>query len=226
MIPERKLELRKRKAQENCRKCNGKGCESCASKKNRLNGYARAGIPLMYWDLAFKDFQGDKRFAEKIRDVINNIDDFYEEGKSLAFIGNLGTGKSYAACCVLKKAVVSKYDCHYTQMAEIVNSMLSGEVSSSKLLDKLVNVDFLVIDEYDLRWIYPSEKVEKMFGKTLEYVLRTRFQNGMPTILCSNADNIDNVLNDDFGRALSSLRSMYMDVLVVSGKDFRKNVKS
>jgi hypothetical protein len=47
----------------------------------------------------------------------------------------------------------------------------------------------------------------------------------MPTILCSNAENIDDVLSNDFARAFSSLRSMYMKVIYVAGKDFRKNVK-
>lgn len=191
-----------------------------------MGKYSIAGIPIAYWKLAFKDFEGDKRFAGEVRSIINNIDDFYEKGESLAFIGNLGTGKSYAACCILKKAVASRYDCHYTQMTEVVNKVLSHSVDSDRYLEMMVTVDVLVLDEFDPRWVFPSEKVERMFGTTFEYILRTRFQNTMPTILCSNADNIDNVLSSDFGKAFASLRSMYMKVIYVGGKDYRKNVKS
>jgi DNA replication protein DnaC len=225
MVPPKKLESIKNRIRESCQ-CKGRGCSICASKIERLTRYARAGIPVRYWDLAFKDFQGDPNFGNFIRTIMSDIEGFYDKGESLAFIGNLGTGKSYAACCILKMGLVNDYSGLYVQMAEIVNNTLSPKVDSAEYLEKLINVDILVIDEFDPRWVFPSEKVEKMFGTTLEYILRTRFQNSMPTVLCSNANDIDKVLSNDFARAFSSLRSMYMKVVLVAGKDFRKNGKN
>lgn len=225
MIPLNKLQLLKSKTREDCG-CSGAGCGKCAAKLDRMSKYADSGIPIKYWSLAFKSFAGDKKFAEQIKEVLSDIDKFYLDGLSLAFVGNLGTGKSYAACCILKKAVVSGYTGKYVQMADIVNSILSKKLDSKVYLDELLSVDFLVIDEFDPRWVFPDEKVERIFGSNLEYILRTRFQNEMPTILCSNAEDLDKVLSSDFARAFASLRNMYLKEILVAGKDFRKNVVS
>lgn len=226
MASERKMQSVFNKNIKNCEKCGGEKCEVCAGKNNRFRLYSAAGIPVRYWGLAFSDFAGDKRFGEKIKGIISDIDGFFEKGESLAFVGNLGTGKTYAGCCILKKAIVSKYDCHYTQMTEVISKTLSRKTDSNDYLSYLTSVDFLMLDEFDPRHIFNSEKAEKLFGSTLEYVLRARFQNEIPTILCSNAEDIDEVLSSDFGIAFSSLRNMYMNVVCVSGKDFRKNVKN
>jgi DNA replication protein DnaC len=201
--------------------CSKLGCGICAAKISRMKSYAKASIPVVYWNLPFKSFTGDVRFGEHIRGILQNINKFYDDGTSYAFIGNLGTGKSYAACCILKSAIVEGFDCKYTQMAQIVNNLLSSN-DNTGYLEELLEYDVLVIDEFDPRWVFPSEKVERIFGSNLEYILRTRFQNGMPTIVCSNAADIDVVLTNDFAKAFSSLRNMYMKVLVVTGKDFRK----
>jgi DNA replication protein DnaC len=218
-LPANKLEQIKQNIINEC-DCEKKRCHKCASKISRYTQYAESGIPLVYWDKAMKDFQGDKRFKEDVTDIISDIDKFYSEGKSIALVGNLGTGKSYAGCAILRKALVSGYTGIYIQMVEIINGVLSKQ--DSNLLNELATIDFLMIDEFDPRHVFNSEKVERIFGSTLEYLLRTRFQNKLPTILCSNAADIDDVLSSDFAKAFSSLKSMYLTELYVSGKDFRK----
>ena len=58
-------------------------------------------------------------FSEKL-----NIDELYNGGKSLAFIGTLGTGKTFAATSILKKALVSSYSAYYANMSDIISSIL------------------------------------------------------------------------------------------------------
>jgi DNA replication protein DnaC len=184
--------------------------------------YAEAGIPIDYWLLPFSNFSGDPNFKKAVSAIIENINNIYLSGESLGFVGNLGTGKTYAACCILKKAIVSGYDAKYVNMSDVVNGLISKSSDNQEYLSELMNIDFLVIDEFDKRWVFPSEKVEQLFGQTLEHILRSRFQNQMPTILCSNTNNIDDVLSDEFSRAFSSLRQKYMKVFIVAGRDFRK----
>jgi DNA replication protein DnaC len=222
MISGKKLSAIQARVISSC-ECEGLGCRKCAYKCERLRKYAGAEIPVKYWNLAFKDFAGDKNFAKIVRDILDDISSFYEKGVSYAFVGNLGTGKSYAACCVLKKAIVLGYSGAYVQMADIVNSILSKQLDTKLYLDRLLEVDVLIIDEFDPRWVFPDEKVERLFGSNLEYILRTRFQNEMPTVLCSNAADLDKVLSSEFARAFSSLRSMYLNEIFVAGKDFRKS---
>jgi DNA replication protein DnaC len=219
MIPSRKLNFLKAKIKKECQTCFGEGCSSCQKKTSRLMKYASSGIPIDYWLLSFKNFEGDPNFGKIIKIELSNIDKMYEEGGSLAFVGNLGTGKTYAACCLLKMAIVSGYSAKYINMADVIEESIRG---NSAFFDEITNTDYICIDEFDSRWVYPSEKAEQLFGQTMERILRQRFQNKMPTIICSNTPELKNVLAGDFSRAVDSLFSKYVRVLYVSGKDFRK----
>jgi protein-disulfide isomerase-like protein with CxxC motif len=108
-------------------------------------------------------------------------------------------------------------------MAEIINKILSK--TSDGFLTSLCEVDFLAIDEFDNRWIFPSEKSEQIFGSSMEFLLRTRFQGGLPTLLATNNADLDQILSGSYGRSFSSLRSQYLKTVYVSGKDFRKRTK-
>lgn len=219
MVPIKKLKLIEKEIQDEC-KCKGQGCNLCRAKLGRIKLYDSANIPMDYWFYSIKNFEGDSGFKGYITDKINNLDSLYESGQSLAFVGNFGTGKTYAACCILKKAITLGYSARYLHMSDIINELTSHVTPD--YLKTLIDFDFLVIDEFCRRYIFPSEKAEQLFGQNLEYVLRARFQNKMPTILCSNNQNIDEVLSDDFAEAFSSLRSKYMQIIIVSGVDFRK----
>jgi len=222
MIPKTKINRVKQKIKENCKECVGTGCSICLSKMSRMDRYALSNIPVEYWNLSFKDFSGDSKFKNLIRLKIENISDLYDNGKSFMFSGGLGTGKTYTACCILKRAIASGYTGLYTTMADVVANMLSREIDTAKYYNELLDKDFLVIDEFSSHWIFPSEKAEQLFGTSLEYVLRTRFQNQLPTILCSNNDDVDQIFGGFFAKSFKSLRSHHIELYVVGGKDFRR----
>lgn len=226
MVPQSKKKYIISQIESKCERCKGDGCSTCRSKVSRVAMYARAGIPVEYWQRSWKDFDGDPNFKNLVSStILSRIPDVYEKGDSYAFVGNLGIGKSYAACAILRLALVNDFKAKYETMSDIINTVLSQSIDSNQYLKELMEVDFLVIDEFDLRWVFPSEKAEKMFGSTLEHILRNRFQNKMPTILCSNTVEIDNVLSEDFSKAFESLRNQYINLIYVSGKDYRKNGK-
>lgn len=223
MVPKSKRDYIISQIEQNCPVCHGAGCSTCRGKVARVTMYARSGIPVEYWDRNWKEFDGDPNFKNFVRDnILKRIKDVYHNGESFAFVGNLGLGKSYAACAILKLAIVSDFRAQYQTMSDIINNTLSANIDSNAYLKELMEVDFLAIDEFDVRWIFPSEKSEKMFGSTLEHILRNRFQNRMPTLLCSNTVELDNVLSEDFSKAFESLRNQYIKQVFVSGKDYRK----
>lgn len=223
MIPRKKIDAKKSLITKECKACKGESCSTCFAKKSRIDKYAYSNIPVEYWDKSFKDFSGDRNFKKAISEKIKNIDKTYEAGKSLMFIGTLGTGKSYSASCILKRAVAAGYTGLYVTMADVVASILSSEVDTSKYYKSLVGVDFLVIDEFSSHWIFPSEKSEQLFGSSIEFVLRTRFQNQLPTILCSNDSDVDEIFGGFFAKSFRSLRSHHVELFVVGGRDFRRN---
>lgn len=222
MIPRKKLDRKKEQVKEACKMCSGDSCIKCEAASSRLDKYSLANIPVEYWSKSFKDFEGDPNFKKTIKSRIENIDSLYDNGKSLIFAGNLGTGKTYTACCILKLAIANRYSALYTTMADVVANMLSSQMDTSKYYEELIGKDFLVIDEFSSHWIFPSEKAEQLFGTSLEYVLRTRFQNQLPTILCSNDNDLDSIFGGFFAKSFKSLRSRHVDVLIVGGKDYRR----
>jgi DNA replication protein DnaC len=222
MIPDNKLIRIKTKIKTECQKCNGDGCHVCLSKISRLEKYRNANIPVEYWNLSFKDFSGDPNFKTLIKSKLEDINSVYDAGKSLIFTGGLGTGKTYTACSFLKIALTSGYTALYTTMADVVANMLSREVDTSRYYSELIEKDFLVIDEFSSHWIFPSEKAEQLFGTSLEYVLRTRFQNQLPTILCSNDNDVDKIFGGFFAKSFKSLRSHHVELFIVGGKDHRR----
>jgi DNA replication protein DnaC len=209
--------------QKACSSCDGDGCVTCARTISRIQKYSDAGIPSSYWTLAFADFAGDADFKKSIQNVIADIDGTYDAGRSYMFAGPLGVGKTYGICSILKMAICKDYSVKYSSMVEVINDVLSG--SGSNVVAELLKYDFLAIDEFDNRWIFPSEKSTEMFGSTMEYVLRSRFQNGLPTILATNNAEIDDILAGMHGKAFASLRTQYMETIFLSGKDFRKKAK-
>ncbi len=222
MIPKTKIERIKDKIKESCKDYKGEGCSVCSSKMIRLDRYALSNIPVEYWNLSFKDFSGDANFKKLIKPKMEDINKIYDDGKSYMFVGGLGTGKTYTACCILKRAITSGYTGLYTTMADVVANMLSNDVSTAKYYNELLGKDFLVIDEFSSHWIFPSDKAEQLFGTSLEYVLRTRFQNQLPTILCTNNEDVDQIFGGFFAKSFKSLRTHHIQLYMVGGKDFRR----
>lgn len=218
-----KIERFKRGVRSHCKACQGSGCGECAAKLARIDAYAEANIPVGYWQNPWSKFTGDPNFQSLIKDKIVNIEGVFDKGESFLFVGGHGTGKTYAACCLLRKAIVKGFTARYIEMASLVNMLLSKEMDTHRLLDYLTSVDFLVIDEFDPRWVYPSDNVERIFGSSLEYVLRSRFQNELPTILSTNMVEIDNILAGPAAIAFKSLRSQHLNVVYVGGRDFRQS---
>lgn len=203
--------------------CGCSGCIKCNSKISRLKRYQSALIPAEYWNYSFKNFNGNAALKDRITPYLKDIESMYDNGSSVLMVGTMGTGKTYSACCILKMAVANDFSGMYTNMVDIITNIISNNsVNTGEYIAKLLNTDFLVIDELDSRWIFPSEKTEQIFGSYMEYILRTRFQNQMPTVMCSNTQNIEDVFSGDFSKSFKSLVGHYVDTIVVAGKDFRK----
>ena len=209
--------------QKSCPDCLGAGCIKCARTISRIQKYSDSGIPTGYWTLSFQSFIGDQNYKDIVQKIISDIDCVYDSGKSYMFAGPLGVGKTYGISSILKMAICKDYSVKYSSMVEVINEILSGDKSTT--ISDLIKYDFLAIDEFDNRWIFPSEKSEQMFGSTMEYILRSRFQNGLPTILATNNAEVDDILKGMHGKAFSSLRTQYMQTVFLSGKDFRKRQK-
>ena len=187
------------------------------------NRYAESNIPIEYWSLKMdKDFQGDPRLLERYKEYIADLDKAYINGHSLCLAGQHGLGKTMTMTNILKKASQKGYTCLYTTLSDIV-TVLTAAVGEDKYLARkeLVMVDFLVIDEFDNRFML-SENAADLYARTLESVFRTRSQNKLPTLMCTNSPNVVESFKGPLKESVDSLMKGYIKMFPVFGEDFRK----
>jgi len=192
-------------------------------KLTAINRYAESNIPYEYWNLKMeKDYQGDKRLLDKYNEYISDLKASYITGSSICFAGSHGVGKTMTLTCILKKACQKGYVSLYTTLSDIVN-VLTQASGEEKFLARreLVMADFLAIDEFDSRFMQ-SENAADLYARTLEGVFRTRSQNKMPTLMCTNSPKIVDAFNGPLKASIDSLMKGYMKEFVVMGEDFRK----
>lgn len=201
---EKKQQAAKKAIMDACLTCRGYGCRDCASKVECINVWSKAGIPVSYWSYDMQTFKGDNTIKTRIENCIKTIDLLYTDGRSFAFSGKYGTGKTFSACEIIKTALRKGYTCKYTTMSEIVDMVVSKE-ERYEFKQWLLLADFLVIDEFDSRHIPTSDRGKEVFGANLENVIRTRFQNKLPIFFCTNNASLDDVFDGTFQQTFSSL---------------------
>jgi len=185
------------------------------------NRYADGNIPIGYWDLDMKDFKGSPTLKKVYDETIEGLSKMYQEGGTICFAGNHGIGKTMTTTCLLKKACQKNYVCLYTTLNDIVSALIDSS-SEEKFLARreLITVDFLAIDELDSRFI-GSDSTADLFGRMLEHIFRTRIQNKMPLIICTNSPNPMEVFSGSIKQSLDSLMSRVRFIPIID-KDFRK----
>jgi DNA replication protein DnaC len=193
-------------------------------KLTAINRYAESNIPIEYWPLKMeRDFNGDPRLLAKYNEYIADVKKSFIDGTSICLAGNHGCGKTMTTTCILKKASHKGYQCLYTTLSDIVSVLTAGSGEDKYLARReLVLVDFLAIDEFDSRFM-PSENASDLYARSLESVFRTRSQNKLPTLMCTNSPNPIESFNGPLKASIDSLMKGYIKVFSVApGKDFRK----
>jgi DNA replication protein DnaC len=171
-----------------------------------------------------KDFRGPPELKRAYEDITNNLPLAYKQGISVCFAGSHGLGKTLSQTCILKRACQKNYTCLYTTLADIVNALIDSPNEEKFLARReLMLVDFLVIDEFDPRFVQ-TESAADLFGKMLEHFFRTRSQNKIPTLFCTNSPNPVEAFTGAMKNSIESLMSN-VKIIPVMGKDFRKQIK-
>lgn len=183
--------------------------------------YAESNIPVDYWFLSMEnDFKGDSVLFKTYVKLTEDIKKVYSDGTALCFAGSHGLGKTLTCSCILKRAVEKGYSGVYTNLTDIVALMTSADAYERFTARKeLMSVDFLVIDEFDSRYM-ATNNASDLFGRTLEDVFRARIQNKLPLFFCTNSPKVMDGFAGPIKQSLSSLMSRVRTVPVL-GKDFR-----
>lgn len=148
----------------------------------------------------------------------------YINGLSFCLAGTHGVGKTLTVTNILKSIIAKKFTGLYTTLGDIV-SVLTTASGEDKFITRkeLTEVDFLVIDEFDSRFV-ATESAADLFGRTLEHILRSRLQNKLPIIMVSNSPNPVETFNGSLRESLGSLMNQ-VPLIPIIGEDFRKKIQ-
>lgn len=168
-------------------------------------------------------FQGDKVLMDWYQKIVTDLKASYQSGICLCFAGSHGLGKTFLCTNILKKAVEKGYSGLYVTLSDIVAYLISSMDGRSEARKELLTVDFLVIDEFDPRYM-GSENAADLFGRILEDIIRTRTQNLLPTLTCTNSPKPVDSFTGPLKASIASLMN-YFTMVTVLGKDLRKEGK-
>jgi len=171
------------------------------------------------------DFQGPKLLNKLYEDTTSDVKGAFKAGKKARLAGKHGIGKTMTVCCILKRVVeTGKYDAMYVNLTDIIHTMLASPPEVKTFArEQLLNVDFLVIDELDSRFM-GTENAADLFGRILEPIVRTRIQNRMPLFICTNSTKVEESFSGPLQASLESLMNVVSLVPVIGGQDAREKV--
>lgn len=215
----KKLDIIKEKLKSE-HNCDG-ACARCTRIYKLIDSMFESKIPVGYWFLTMKQFNGSEDLKSIYYEYVDNIEKKYNSGESICFAGNQGTGKTMSSVCILKEALKRGFSAYYTTASDMLN-FLTDYKNSGELRERLRNADFLVIDELDSRF-FVSDSVKELFSGIFESIFRFRSHNLLPTIICTN--ETEGFHRTFYGAAVQSIESLnrqYIKVYPIIGPDFRK----
>ncbi|MDD6825232.1 MAG: ATP-binding protein [Oscillospiraceae bacterium] len=137
-------------------------------------------IPLSFFDADFNNIED----VRKRNNGINYFKNFSKIGSSgLLLCGNVGTGKSYLASCIVNSLMAEKKSIRWFQSTQLVelNSFLNEE-DYYRYLSNISNPDLIIID--DLGAERGSDYALEQVYSIIEY----RISTGKPMIITTNLE--------------------------------------
>ena len=141
----------------------------------------RAGMPesdMQGWTFANSDNE-NPRLIQAAKSYVDNFDKLKPFGKGLLLYGDCGTGKTYAAACIVNALIDQGIPCLMTNFSRVINTLWSIE-KKQEYIDAFNQYSLLVLD--DLGAGRQSEYVaEQVFN-----VIDGRYRAKLPLIVTTN----------------------------------------
>lgn len=117
--------------------------------------------------------------VEAARWYADNFEQLKAKNKGLMFLGTVGTGKTFAACCIANELVERGYDVWMTTMLPLLRSAGNFSVCDS-VFERIQKVDLLVLDDFGT-----TNNSERNMELLFE-IIDARARSGKPLIITTN----------------------------------------
>jgi DNA replication protein DnaC len=147
----------------------------------RAEELRRSGFPdreMHEWTFANDDMENEQ-LTKAMKRYVENFPELRKQGKGLLLYGNVGRGKTYAACEVANALVDKGYSVMVTNFSRILNT-LQRTFEKQDYLDKLNSYSLLVIDDLGI------ERGTEFSKEQVYNVIDSRYRAGKPMIITTN----------------------------------------
>jgi len=189
---------------------------------NRKAKYLLAGLPMSYWDIEWKDFEGSREAFDFAKAYCDNISKALEQGQGIIFSGPHGAGKTTLSCLIGKTAIDKGYSVRYISIAKIIDLIMdSFEVKANKnRLDIMIErVEFLILDDLGKEYKGVRGQLNPMMTLKLDSLLRERINRNLVTIGTTNYPL--NAIKEQYGESVMSVLSGSCKLFEIKGVDYR-----
>ena len=170
---------------------------ACITEKKIKRSLDRAQIPQRYQSCSLGNYRLDFAGANKsltlaLMYASNFVKRFPAETGTtgIMFVGSIGVGKTHLAAAMLKALIVERgasgIFCDYRELLKKLQQTYSqrGDGSEADILAPILSAQVIVLDEVGA--MKPTEWVTDTIG----YVLNTRYNNCLTTIITTNYANL------------------------------------
>ncbi len=132
----------------------------------------------------FVQNDSNRQLLNLAREYVDDFDTRKDKGQGLLFYGNIGTGKTYLACCIGNALLESGHKVCFTTISDLIQgrNYYTGYNRDSENItkDTVRNADLLIIDELD------DKNRSQKENDILYAVINDRYNSGKPMIITTN----------------------------------------
>lgn len=150
----------------------------------QIERYRKMGFPeteMAKWNFD-NDDMANKTVTGVMKNYVDNFRRFYRDGKGLLIYGNVGTGKTYAACEVANALIDKGYPVMVTNFARLTNTLQGMYAGKQEYIDSLNEFDLLVIDDLG------AERQSDFMQEMVYTIIDARYRSGLPFIVTTNLE--------------------------------------
>lgn len=190
---------------------------NCEVQRALARHYLYANISRTYHSLGFDDLREDKEdLGEVVHSFISNWDTYKRYGRGIIFMGGLGTGKTTAQVLLLKELIKKGEKVWFMTFTELTDAYMNTNNQKDEIYHEIQTAACVAVDEVPCG---KSKDQKDFFEKVLEWAIRYRVENSLPTVMGTNLT--EKGMTENYPRICSLVGMTYL-LYEVDGEDVRK----
>lgn len=147
-----------------------------------INEYRKLGFPdREMQQYTFANDDGTRpELTEAMKRYVENFPALRKDGKGLLLYGNVGTGKSFLAACIVNALIDSGKPCLMTSISRLTNKISGMWEGKQEYLDSLGRFALVAIDDLGV------ERDTEYMNESLTNIIDTLYRAKVPMIVTSN----------------------------------------